>query len=846
MQLLKKFRRDTSGLHLPDVIGTGVSVDSEGAVWGWVELPARSTDELNSMDLVQLTSDGATDLRRLIPPGAEFHFKIQWGLHSGDAYRAQMSRSRARLTEGQKTYIEHGARRIEDNQYAQRQVLLGVRFDNNSSGVKVKETAQRVTGIKRTVADARHALGDHMTRIRAWHDRMRESSFEAVPACAEQLAWALGRDLHRTVTWLPSGDMLTGGQMARLRSAQVRPHGSNCVAMTLPDGSTRYLRVLVPSETGFPASELDLPGGEWLKNLSIADLVDHEAVGNTGPIDVSIRGRNIPNTEAKKTLKDALAMAKDQERSAARGSAGEPISEVEDAAKVLPRRMREISKGYVGMVEDCPSWIIEADSVEELDQRETTVVDFYANLGIDIWAPPAIQDLLWMQTVLGDRRRVLEFDQFRPWGTLVGAWFHGGSVVGAADGPFLAGNIGSTPGPFTNRLSNAQIDGDPVTTVYVGRSGSGKSTGLMLSMLGEVVLGAWGFLCDVKGDLGGICTAAEMYGVPVTHVSTSSAASGSLCPFRYIPEVEEAASAAVDNLSMMIDPKAHAGAEAHLRRAANRVVAYDPAVKVRSTHAVIQELLVDDNSDARAIGADLVELSKDPLTRPVSGEPDLNARHLSGKPGLVYMRFDNLRWPGKDTARVDWKPGHRLSMMLLQAGLAYAMYVAARIKGLPKVVAFTELHRYAGYDFGRDAVADLALMGRANDVNQLLDTQETGVLLRIPGLVDQVSQVHAFRVKTNDEADAQATLLGLQPEPLIRQRQKSWGKGQCLTRDRWNRIAPIQFDYLVTEIQEALKTTPDRDPDDAEDFADVDETADDYAHDEPAAADDRVLEGALT
>ena len=32
-----------------------------------------------------------------------------------------------------------------------------------------------------------------------------------------------------------------------------------------------------------------------------------------------------------------------------------------------------------------------------------------------------------------------------------------------------------------------------------------------------------------------------------------------------------------------------------------------------------------------------------------------------------------LRWPGKETARLDWKPGHRLSMMLLQAGLAYAV-----------------------------------------------------------------------------------------------------------------------------------------------------------------------------
>jgi hypothetical protein len=149
-------------------------------------------------------------------------------------------------------------------------------------------------------------------------------------------------------------------------------------------------------------------------------------------------------------------------------------------------------------------------------------------------------------------------------------------------------------------------------------------------------------------------------------------------------------------------------------------------------------------------------------------------------------------------------------MMLLQAGLAYAMFMAARVKGLAKIVALTELHRYAGYDFGRDSVSDLALMGRANDVNQLLDTQEANVILGIPGLADQISTVHAFGVLTPDEADRQAKLLGLVPEPRLRGRQQSWGKGQCLTRDRWGRIAPIQFDYMTSEIENALRTTPER------------------------------------
>jgi hypothetical protein len=81
----------------------------------------------------------------------------------------------------------------------------------------------------------------------------------------------------------------------------------------------------------------------------------------------------------------------------------------------------------------------------------------------------------------------------------------------------------------------------------------------------------------------------------------------------------------------------------------------------------------------------------------------------------------------------------------------------------------------------------------------------------VEGLVDQVSAVHAFRVKTNAEADAQAELLGLPPSDALRMRQKGHGQGQCLTRDRYGRVAGIAWDYLCAEIATALDTKPKRD-----------------------------------
>jgi len=196
---------------------------------------------------------------------------------------------------------------------------------------------------------------------------------------------------------------------------------------------------------------------------------------------------------------------------------------------------------------------------------------------------------------------------------------------------------------------------------------------------------------------------------------------------------------------------------------------------------------------------------------PVAGVPDFSAPQLPTRAGLVYLAFEGLRWPGEDLPPEQWRRGERLTMGLVQAAFQYVTYQAGRVKGIPKVVALTELHQLTRYPAGRGLVGDLARRGSALDVNLLLDTQAVVELLKVEGLVDQVSAVHAFRVKTNAEANAQAEMLGLPPSEALRTRQKGHDAGQCLTRDRYGRVAPIAWDYMCEDIQEALDTTPKRD-----------------------------------
>ena len=809
MKLISKFRRNESPLHLPTAMAEGIT-HGPGGTWGWVEIPARATDELNTQTIFRATSEGANDLRQLIPAGAEFHAKVQWSHWTADDYRAEEtapSDDRPPLTAGGLAYVDLGADRIEEVAFPKRVVLLGVRFDEAGTTAPVALLARKLTGGAMSTAqeDAAAAFGRTLAKVRGWQTRMAASSFKARPATVQQLAWSLRRDLRRTVSWLPSGSVASGGQVMRLTDAQVVPAVHHVQVIT--DDGPRYLRLVTTSETGFPTTELELPGGEWLKSLNIVRLDDADE--DASPVEVSIRGRNVPQREAAKRLREALALAKSQDREARVGTAEEAPDSVSESAAVLKERIREVSQGLVGMIEDAVTWVVEAADLETLDARTQALIDHYAGMGITCWAPPSIQDLLYRELIIGDTRRVQEFTQFRPTATLVGAWFHGGSEVGSRTGLYLGGNIGSTPGPFRNRLSDAQREGDSVTTVFLGRSGAGKSTGVMLSLVAEAVLGGWAMLLDLKGDLGGCATVCEMFDIPVTRVSTAVVDSGALDPFRYIQDPHKAASHAVDNLSMMLAVKEGDDAEHHIRLAANTVAA-GLSRRRMSTHAVIVALAESDNPTAAAVGERLVQLARDPLARPVAGVPDVSATPLPTSTGLVYFQFADLRYPGRDTPPSAWKPGQRLSMMLIQASFNYATYMASTVKGIPKCLGLPELHLISGYDFGRDLIGSVARTGRALDVNLLLDTQACAELLGISGLVDQISQVHAFKVKTDDEADAQAVMLGLEPEQAIRNRQQSWGKGQCLTRDRAGRVGPIQFDYLHPDIRDALQTKPER------------------------------------
>ncbi|MBY8853687.1 hypothetical protein K7G98_37845, partial [Saccharothrix sp. MB29] len=74
---------------------------------------------------------------------------------------------------------------------------------------------------------------------------------------------------------------LSGARLVSLMHGDVVPSPDGCYVTTrdAATGATRHVAVLVPAVNGFPADELEIPGGEWLALLTELTGVEASVAG---------------------------------------------------------------------------------------------------------------------------------------------------------------------------------------------------------------------------------------------------------------------------------------------------------------------------------------------------------------------------------------------------------------------------------------------------------------------------------------------------------------------------------------------------------------------------------------
>ncbi|MET9183260.1 ATP-binding protein [Kitasatospora aureofaciens] len=788
----------------------------------WYVLGSSNTD-LMSEQARDAELDQAIGALSHTLSGMDCHLRVLWSpLHAAD----YQSEAETMFCAGDwQRWAALRVRRLEQIGLPSRHLLLGVRLTERTGAAQsAGRRAQEGMGIgSPTVSNRELAKLD--ANMRRLGRRLQSSPWKAQPASVEMLAWMISREQHRAtpIPAAPRGQ-ITGAQLATLTRGRILPYPDHLRVVGADGKVAAWVATL--TMTGFP-EEMTVPGsGEWLRVLSEINYVPEPEDGDDDPDalilpvspEASIRFKVQNKRDAIKTVDDARRAAKEQRRSAARHSAEDPgrdIAETEDTMADLTRDMR---RDDVTLVEDHPRLIVTSTtSLADLRARIDAVVDFYGGIGIFVDPAEDEQRELWLETQPGDQLRIPDLGHKRDVTALAGSWFWGGARVGDDEGPIAGYLTGSTPGPFRNDVTGGSDRGDATTTAYVGRSGRGKSTAVMLSTLDAAFRGAFTMALDFKGDLGGLTVAAAEFGLPSRLVETGARYAGFADLFVLLSgEASERAQIEVPaQLGIALPPHLRArGAETPIQKAVNAVVAEgQPA-----TWRVIEHLRADSDPLAREAGDALFELAQTGVGAPFMGRPTSETIPLRPEPGVWVVQMPGLSLPDLETDREDWNVSQRLSVALMHSMLAFGVVTAGRkdLRGLRKLVAVPEVHVLTATREGSAFLSYVARVGRALGTSLLLDTQDPESLARLTGVVEQLTTVAGFQLTTPAQQDALAELLGLPVGPHTRALIRSVGllpdgeirHGHCIIRDRRDQAATVQWDIPSWELKQLLDTSP--------------------------------------
>lgn len=740
------------------------------------------------------------------------HLKVVWGRFTGDDYVDSME-GHYRL--GQHDAWTHTrADRIDEMRMPERYVALGVHLADRDprSTSHVKGAASDALGMTSWRVGAKE-LAHLDDRVRKLGRQLGTSVWRAQAAPAEVIAWLVSREMHRGAASAPRQGMISGASLARLTAGRVMPYTDHLRIYDSRGQIAAYTAVL--AMTDFP-EELETPGtGEWLRTLSEIKAIDDEGDEIDVTVEASVRFRVLTKKTARNLVDETRKSAKEQRRSAAKGSAEETADEIVETERVMREVKRDINRSGLTLVEDHPRLLVSADTREDLDAYVDAVIGHYADRGITVAVGADEQRDLWLESLPGDQLRVPDLGHVRESTAFFASWFWGGASVGDARGPAIGYLTGSTPGLVRFDAAAGSALGDATTTLFLGRSGRGKTTAAMIAGLDSAFAGAWVPLLDLKGDAGGVSAVARDYGVPTSIVEITSRFSGAADLLRVLP-VDDALLQVPSQLMLLLPPHLRGAAEAPVM-AATRAEIQSPEP---SSWGVIQRLCQSESETIRTVGSALRDLVETGLGSIVAGPPT-GVSSLTTDPGLWIVQMPGLTLPSPESAPESWSPIERVGMACLRGCLAWMVRTTGRreFRGRSKVVIVPEVHLLTKTPDGAAFLDYIARVGRALGASLVLDTQDPASITKLPGLVEQITTLFAFSLRSKDQVDSLLELLGRPQSPpyqaLVRgintaANGKTIRHGHCIMRDRWDEVATIQIDIPSEAVELQLRTTPER------------------------------------
>ncbi|MFD3714929.1 ATP-binding protein [Streptomyces sp. NPDC058677] len=790
----------------------------------WYVLSSSNTDLMSETARDAEHDQASSALARTLA-GHDCHLRILWSPLNAADYRVEAEEL---FTAGDfAAWADARVERLDDLALSQRQLLLGVRIQERSGQTQARSRSgvQDAFGIRKTGIPQRE-LARLDALARRLGRQLETTPWRAKPAPVEVLAWMVAREQHRA-TSLPtpnSAGVISGAKLAALTRGRVVPYPDHVRVMDAQGEVAAWTSVLTMDS--FP-EEMESPGpGEWLRTVSeITYVPEYDEDGVDPDVQIlpvnpepSVRFKVLHRRDALKLTEETRKLAKEQGDSAAQHSAATPAADIIETEETMTQLARDMKREDVTLLEDHPRLVVSSDvSLEDLRSKIDAVTTHYGGLGIEVSVGTEEQKELWLETLPGDKVRVPDLNHIRTVSALAGSWFWGGASVGDDTGPVIGYLTGSTPGLVRNDLTGGSARGDATTTAFIGRSGRGKTTAMMMSLLDAAFRGSFVLALDFKGDMGGLVAAGRRYGLNAHLVETGAQYAGVADLFTLLTgeSAERAQTEVPAQLGIALPQHLRMrGAETPIQSAVNEVIAAgEPRV-----WKVIEYLRQSTDELSRETGQALYELAQTGLGAPFMGRATGDNMFMRSEPGIWVVQIPGISLPAPDDDREDWSVHQRLSVALVHSMLAFGISMAGRkdLRGLRKAIAVPEVHVLTATREGSSFLQYIARVGRALQTALVIDTQDPESLAKLTGLIEQITTMFGFQLTTSEQQDALAALLDLPTGEHTRALIQAIGvgfdqeirHGHAIMRDRRFQSATVQFDVPSAELLELLSTTP--------------------------------------
>lgn len=797
-----------SAEYLDDIV-----VMSANEAWTYVQIPLASYEFQSYSQRVVMADSFANALAGVLldtNTPVECHLRIVYRPFDTPRWGEKTHRAAVAPTSGWGDYAREMTQHVANEEYQTKQLFLGIRLGSRQEQQGLFSALNPLAGLAKRLHTPLNlddkSVGEK--ELAYWHNQahelrrvLGESSFQAVPATADDLAWIVARPLWPSMSQ-PQATATQrrtwgAGELTGIVDAEVHVHRRSVEAFQLTDrgdvasGHTATLSVSrFPDVLHFPEQE------PWI----------HLAGQLPFPVDFSLRFTVVPFQTVKKDVGRKLADAKDQAQHIAESGTGVPLQVREqlDVATTLEYQLDKTRAPWMYATHRLQAF---APTAELLAARVRTVIDTYRELGMDVvWSSGDQFDLL-LESMPADKVRTKSYRQRQELFVLSGGMPHATAQVG--DQRALLPPASCYLGYTTSRVlepvffapHSAMANNYPPGVAITGAPGGGKSY-LAFTLAHQMAAqGIWTIYLDPKADAKPMADIDGLDGARVFDLRDGNA--GMLDPFSLGATPAEATLLAMETLRLLLGGSLSEEREEALLHALDAVI-HQPEPSLTK---VVTYLMDSPQTASRNLGTVLRTISDLPFAS-LCFSP-VTTQRLRPEDGLTIVTLLGLDLPNASTTPDDYSYENRLAVSVMYLLTRYARQLMLNLdKSHPKAICIDEAWAITSTPQGAKLIPEIARMGRSHNTSLVLVSQNAGDLMA-ESVTNSLSTKFAFRSSIPGEIDDVLSLFALADDQGYEAAVRDLRNGECLMQDMDGRISRVQVDAWNADLFRTFNTNPE-------------------------------------